>query len=748
MITKDKLKYYDARLAGNPNKYYHEIVNCEVVKPPHSRRLWHTDFFVNKRKWFVPLITWSIKAIQKWGFVSDMISIYANYDDEYKTTYAMWVNNAQTEIVILRLPRKWMWEDCDDFWFVWSLWVAKYPTTPNWYHKFIRTEFVKWVPRQLFRDWISSLASEQISDTWVYINKDFSWLVDGQFRDESLSDTKQFSIWAAVTSWLPVKVWQYLFTYDNTNSFVQWESGVPSQVWVVTWLTDEWYINVRSAWSGMFPEQTEWNNLRYKIFPHRWEVFLVDTSDWLHSFVHNNEDLQPLWYSTSSSYFVSQNNSTITSVNQDWFLVYWWTWTKQFYRGVENSVFVWPDTVASPTFQQYTLVFKSDWLKVVEFAYDDSGDLQYKLNNTDLNIWLFSKHSYDNYRSDFYFLWSNKRLYALSISPTTYWTYATQLKDMSEFIKWDLENIWDNDIVYLQATEQNLKIFIVWDTRDNWLYTKTKILLFNKDYQFRHKWETCSHVIIQKHQGQYYGDNIYNYCWYVDKQVNYETTYTQRIKLFFWENNTIIPDVNLRQQKLITEFMILVGKNSVVNEWSTHIDVDMHTNLAKPKFRISNLNDSCYFKLIDEVRNWTVEAPPKDFLQLVEDNSNYINDCDKSWDSYSNLVPSELCWCPDIEPHIDDYCVCLDDKKYYIAPISKMHISMIWEVWSNMHEITIRSQWNDRLEFGGLMIPYFIKLPTDYDTFFPHIMKGEKCDSDWTICNCASSLNTKECACE
>ena len=77
---------------------------------------------------------------------------------------------------------------------------------------------------------------------------------------------------------------------------------------------------------------------------------------------------------------------------------------------------------------------------------------------------------------------------------------------MSAKIKHEFEKILDTDLVYLQATEQDLKLFIVSDTRGNKSYVKTKILIFNKDYQFWHKREVCNCVLTGQ-SGEYYLGN-------------------------------------------------------------------------------------------------------------------------------------------------------------------------------------------------------------------------------------------------
>jgi len=596
------------------------------------------------------------------------------------------------------------------------------------------------------------------SENGIQINdQSVPGVVDAKFKDTTTSGTVVFN----TTSSNPIEIWDYLFAYGLNPSVVTNKPWVPGQVSQVTGVTNS-EIDVLAPWAWFQTEQSEWEGIRYRVYPDWWEVFLIDTCDGLYAYTYwsdiNLEDTWPYnpieWpfvltgLTTDWSEFVWTNTGRINYLSEDGHLNFWGVGTQLFYRTADQSVFVGNDVVAAPTFQQYTLLFKPKGLSVVRYITNEDWTASFDFGNSDLNIWLRDKYSYTNYKSSFYFVGSNKRLYALSVSPTTYWTYQTQLEDMSALIKGELDNILPTDQVRIQATEQDLKIYINSDFRGSGIYNKTKVLIYDKDYQFRHKWEVCWGQISWDYCGKmYYGWSIYNLCWDTDF-YNCESeqwiTFEQRLTIMFWENELWENPVNMWQQKSIVEPKFILGQNSNLTNWDFYIEIDMKSNCYRPKWRVENPEKICYVSLLNKIKNDEKVIPNKDAMRLLNSCSNYNNPCEWSWNKYTNLIESNRCWCPDEKPVFADYCVCVSDETYYLSEFSKVTIYPPSKIRANLYKIDIVASWTNNIEYGWLMLPYLRKAANDRDL--------AACDGEW-ICTCSEECKcaeevSEDCWCE
>lgn len=768
MITKTNINYRDLVLSWQINDKFHDIVNFEIVKNPYSRKLSKTSFFLKTRKW---MLDW-LEGLPEWWEITDAIELF-NEDTDTYDTYIMRVDDFnRNQMRIFKVN----WCTATQIW--------KPQCVKKWgYFKFIKTKFVKWKPRNVYADlipeinWTDWIQVNKVSyttkdynvSTWAVTSQTTTWESELEFSEPitlwndawvrtvvnnppdwqfGLPDlTWWWLVWHEFNfepiSWAInwIQTWDYLLVYWVVWGTQQWVYWVPTQVNVVTWKVDNLTLDVRSAWAWFYPKQYTWIGCKFRVYPERWDVFLIDTCEWLKLRTRDMDDalLDDDFVHTGFSYEPSRNlweNAwIITSINKTWYLKYWQYETLKFYSSLSQEVYIWTDVIATPTFQEYTLLFRKKSLSVIRFQFNTTTwRLEYQYAPTDLNIWLFSKDAYDLYRSSFYFIWSNKRLYALSIKASTTWIYETDLQDMSAIIKWELDNIWDTDKVYLQATEQNLKIFIVWDFRDNWRPIKTKVLIFDKDYQFRHKWELCNTVVTKEFNGKYLWERYFSHCWYSDEWNPYES----RIEAFLWENEVASP-ANMFQSKNITWWFFALWQWSYLTDWNFYVQVDMYTNSLKPTFRIDNPESQYwidYVKLLKRFRTWELTKPSEDMMQIISSCSNYENPCAWSWDSYDILVDSDECWCPQEVPKIDDYCVCIDDKKYFLSPFSVVNFNMKWDNnWSKLFKVSFVAKWGDILEFGWAVIPYWINPVEDKEMMYPNQWECQSCKDD-DPCKC------------
>lgn len=722
MLEKWKENYLDLKLSGEINKKYSLIENCDIVKPPFDDKLSVSSFWLNKRKWFRP-----VNGLTGWT-VTDVIEIN-NEKDGSTSKYMMRLEESTQKIKIYKID----WCGYTQIW-------SDLPYRLDWDYRFIKTKFVKWKRKSLFTDAISFLWADWVQNNYSW--EDFSEVVYGAFKaDKKLCYNREDTNW---NDW--IRVWDYLFVSSidryKSNTWISW------QVAVITWSLSENELLLRTARAWLDAKEPVWTGCNYSVYPERWDVFLVDTDSWLKLWTDDSQDFLDIDFSGRQSSSLNINNGIISYINEYWYLNYGWVGTQQFLSSLYQQVFVWSDVVTAATFQEYTLLFKKDSLSVIRYSFSDTWNLTYSYVWTNLNIWIFSKYSYASYRSNFYFLWSDKRLYALSVKPTAYWTYETDLQDMSALIKWELENIRKQDKVYLQADEQELIIFQ--NTNHNeWKISKTKILIFNKDYQFRHRRTACNLVLISKKLNYYIWSWLFHYCGLVDWIS--EDTYTQKIEAYVWSADEG-SQISMRQDKVIKELAFFMSYNSYISNDNFSITVDTYTNWLQLKYRMSDpewWNDGEgwfeYIKLLKKFRAWLLTRPTEDMQLLSSGCMKYLSDCEKSGSiiDVEYTVDSETCWCPPEPMKLEDYCICYESKKYFLSPFAKIFYNMAEEVVANMYKITIEAKWYDDLGFGWLVVPYFVNSVSDKATFFPNIWSCNECDDNACIC---TDTATQQCA--
>jgi len=775
MLNKLEAQYWDGTLNWDIQSKYSDIVNMELTKVPYSNRKRNTSFALKTRKGFRPVFDrTTVTNLPNYWEITDVIEL------DWKK-YIMRVD--QLNYMKMRIYRI---DGCA------VTQIGKDQCIePKWDHRFIKTKYVKGKPRYVYNN-----GTNFELWTWTQINKykyevsDIS-IVNGETRqakntynwtvpfetswpialDKDLNTLRQivnippdwqFKVWTTDNPnlWQPlintdssfnwVEIGDYILVYWVDWSYERWTTATHTQVNIVTGFLDSLNLDVRNAWAGFMPSQEFGFKAKFRIYPDWWDVFVIDTCDWLKLWTWDmdwdpSEDFLHLWFTDEQSQFVEYNNWIITYVNDLWYLRYGGFSTLQFFTDLSKEIFLWPDVLAIPVYQQYTLVFKKNSLSVVQFNQTETWDIIYQYNPTNLNIWLWNYwRPYDSFRNWFYFVWNDKRLYALSVQPTSFWTYHVDLEDMSAMIKGYLDNIGKTDRVYTQATEQYLRIFMVWDYDDNMVYNKTQILLYEKDYQFRHR-RTSDVCVITGHREWFYiWNDIYNQCWYSDR-YDYDTgewyIYDCFVESYLGENEVSSP-VNMFQSKNMSEWMFILWSWSYLTNWSFYTELLMHTNSLKLTFRLEDCEWNWtewsgidYVKLLKEFRSWNLVKPSDDMKQLITASANYSRPCSWSWVYEQMLVTSDLCNCPDEKPTFDDFWLCIDDRAYFISDFSSVKFHLKWsENWSKLFRLRIGCKSDNILEYLWFLIPYYVNLPEDVDTFYKNERQNYDCFT--SPCDC------------
>ncbi len=659
-----------------------------------------------------------------------------------------------------------------------------------WAEYFIPINFLKWKPRNLYanQDWITLSIDWTKYDWRCWVQKNYTYyqkrnsLADLWDSDVDWINTKWNYLWGDES----INPWDYVYTYSvnwscsSNRSWICWQintvTGVsqdnPSRLmvsnywnwfepwqidpvkraevnqyyslyWSIDWLATSYYV----AWRE---PQIEWYNMNYMIFPEYWETFAYQNCTWIvaYHYHHYNDYCNTAvttpfcnfewcfwdWIMYTGRNWVSHavylNNTNSVILYSDWGnLWYLWAW---------NTVWVRKNTLWMTSFQNYIVYFGKQhiWAFYIDSEADKltwTNRYVAKWNIIRNNLWFWVNpnwrvDAYDEYDNSFYFLWSNKRIYALSIVPSNEWVLVSKLDDMTDDerckrIIWDLENIDNSDYVYIQADDDRFRVFINSSSTNNWVADKTKLLTYWKRYKF---WTTdisCSVVVSKEKEWicwkYFIWDNLYDECWnfdYKSSPVEYMVEayiWEDEIKKDWWDHS-----FNL---KYLDYIKTQIGKPSKKLLWDSRLEITWYKNWIQFKKIINWLFDNEYLKVIDDINNWLQAKPTQCMIDNLNDCEWFFEDCkwdttiqydvelwsqipDNNWlvkycNWYNHKQCFNSCACPK-EKKIDDHCFCYDDKKYHIAPFANL-LSMI-QMKAEMYTVQLR--WNDDIRFWWFFI--------------------------------------------
>jgi hypothetical protein len=289
------------------------------------------------------------------------------------------------------------------------------------------------------------------------------------------------------------------------------------------------------------------------------------------------------------------------------------------------------------------------------------------LYNLSDDLWLRSRDAFAQFKNSLYILWSNKRLYAASIS----WSWSTnvdpklELQNMSEAIVWELDKLqkWDN--VTINADERQLKIFI---NRDG----STKILIYESDYGFRHTHIIKDGSIIWFSEWYYMWDWLYKYCWISDWPITNSKFYNQIISAIIWENEPNWMSLNSFQDKKLDFIKSWIGP-SILNEWSSSIDIEVNRWSHKSKTSFNQWNKIEWVKHYNDIFAWVTTTPSECITywltscELIENEfAGSINKDETFW-WQSSLLKTDQCQCSQEFNEQSDFVDWYDSKAYYLS---------------------------------------------------------------------------------
>lgn len=752
-----------------------------------TRRWWKDrkdDVVIHLKNWEGGYGTWmtlaDFNAMQGGVFV-DVITLTEriNYN-LVQFEYWMWISNDKAFIKIFKSED---WCNLNE--------IIADSYCKCWVDYFVPIVFLKGKPRNLYKDPSNAPESVDWSYVYWHWGKQQNYTFYQQrasladLQDNSIDWTAvrwNFNgIWPDT-----LRVWDYLYTYGITQWYSSWIDGICGQVNTITWLNpqDSSKLMVSNYWNWFEPwqidptkwadvnnyyslygtidwldnsyyvsgrePQTEWNNMDYIVLPEYGETFAYQTINGMYVYHYhhytdfNNEAITTPFCNFNSCYsdwvMYAGRNWISHQVYLDWQrdAILYSDWGNLWYLWAGNTMAVRHNTLWLTTFQNYVIYFWQQhiWAFWIDVTQDKLTGINRYIATGNIirnNLWFWTNPdgrvtAYDEYDNSFYFLWSNKRLYALSILPTETGLLTSQLIDMTEddwakWIIWDLENLHKSDFVYIQADDDRFRIFIN-GSSNNWPKPhKTKILTYWKRYKF---WTTdisCDTVVKKEKQGNcstiLLWNSVYQECGHLDWNwlpVEY------MIEAHIGEDEVSKIEGNHSfNLKYLDYIKTQIGKHSKKVEWDSYLQIYSYKDWTQFKKIIWWLWDTAYLSALDEINNWWNPTPTECMIQSLNDCEWLVEDC-KGWNAWINDIDFfntnktidwrynpcngysiaqcyNACNCPP-EYQQDDYCFCLDDKKYYLSPFVNLlsSINMKWEMF------TIQLRGKDDIWFWGFFM--------------------------------------------
>ena len=649
IVEKITPEIFNWTFSWKVNSVYHEIINCEIIAPQYSnkKKPWH--FAVKKRKWYRKL-----NADLRWYNVTDVEKIYR-----------WWCNSGDYDLFFYTLSRdgtkydirRAVNTDCEADPNSISNWCA----CACWFNKFMRTKHVSGDPR------IITTTSNSRYATWVIYNKTYttSWLVEWRWYVDSWTWKQiiNFETWNP-TQDFDIKTWDYVF------SVTTWEA---KRITYYDAVNKEIVVDTPWTWLDNTAKK---DNVSLQVYPTRWDVLVFADCGWA-------KILHPTWkaadpYINDFQYINGKCISSITDVNgqwnfltSEWFNIYWWA-------GLNVAQFAWSAIVGSSVetavkFRKFNVFLWRNDIKVGTISLSWTTYIN-SIEDISDGVWIWSKNAYTIFQNSFYMVGNNKRLYALSIGRDANW-YALELKDMSEYVKGDLDILTNEDKVSISADEREMKIYI---TNGN----STKILIYDNDYSVWHIHKSCCASITWYKEWYYLGDWLYKYCWDMDcawiaEWVNEDGDpiweidssqwyfFQQKLSAFIWDNEPNWFKFNPYQAKKL-DWLKMSLWHSIINDESTYLKITSHKSWYKNEYLITNRDRIKWVKDVSDISAWVDVSIDPCVLEDLKECNIIKHNCEWAW-----YIPKERvhCDCPDELTPVGDYCICYDDKWYFLSDV-------------------------------------------------------------------------------
>lgn len=643
IAIKDNLKtYFNWVLAWTPNTVYDEIVNWEIVKPWHRKRKAANSFFLRKRKWFKQAFTWITWTITD---IQDLYDTTCSTNVWWRYYYSV---NSTNFYVYKR-----------------EIWACTAPTLiDSWVRllcastKFCKTDFVKWPKRNLYTvSWTFDSYWTHVVDTWSAISPSF------------IPDWASAFAWNA-SNW--PQNWDYIWSYWWIN---RWNNSVPCQVRRVVWT---WTYSAKVALivdspremiDTTTPKLDAWN--WFSVHPSWWEVLLYNSIDqwymWattLHcvKIIHSPYSINSAWaqtttdtittvWNTIDQYWVTDKAVTtmtehdwkVVMTFDNWHLAYWANslWDGSYYKflwDIDRTVIqnIGKDIIDSASFRDFLMLFGRD--RIIACVFDSAWNSKRFILRDDL--WIHNKWAFCLYDNSMYIVWSDARLYSVSISWDWEWLQLS-LEDQSQPMLWHLDTIKENDIINLVVNKKEIRIFQnitdnIWVT---WAVV-TKIINFDKDYQLIHTRETIANI-TSVYKTEYYWTAVYHNCWIEDWSWNY---YRARINCYIWDNEPSSVESNLFEKKAINRGKIILW-NWIYNTAYTYLRVFTLRDWWKTDRVLSWFWEIPILqKYATWLSNWTVSTDSCLTLEWEETIRDWVDFLNQTWRDWTRNKTDPRCW--------------------------------------------------------------------------------------------------------
>ncbi len=569
MAAENEIQFFEApfqyqigEFQSNVNLTYHKLINTRPVKMPQLNTWFETPFSqaynekwdksyfaIRKREWF-QRCKWIEEEFQ---FRNRIITDHQIVNGR---RFLMCCNNEFSKLYIYT-KEAWRYIDCDpnpqdiclwDWERIWS-----YDTTPCAYHKFQKITTLQ-SKEEKKKTWVRiwTVVYEWWSTTSILFNENFKaidWLITWQFiqlyhADEEWLSVNDTVVWQALQLWeFDAEHWWYNMWYGS---------------WI--WITDKqqmdlfddywnkiWVINYQSDVDILVYDKAElwiafywWKESKDQFWIWEWNwhwfTFLYQTNQTHADITSLTEDFDWLVYTTDrwTVNFMRPHSNTWQSL---WWTIYssnhlYWNWDLA--KACWDYVFLfWPDTI---------------WIAYKNWT-DERWDYRWNIQVLDRNMWYFNKDSVLVFNEEMFMIDNKKRFVKLDLEATTDSYYRVHFKltatDMSlHWINTDLRNLdkerWDK--VSLCKSWTRIYIIIqdnrnVKDISDEDNYMNTKILVYEDELKYRHRWYAYWCDIRWIHDWVWFWRWVWLNQWDYDWDENNKYPIKQIISMTFWDTS-------------------------------------------------------------------------------------------------------------------------------------------------------------------------------------------------------------------
>jgi hypothetical protein len=774
MAAQNEVQFYSATLdydiwefISNVNFNFHKIINSYPVNLPHMNAGYESVFWQNRRengnkKWFaLRKREWFTKCFElEWWHITDI------YSHQW-VRYAMLVSDDWLKKRIFKqcyaTVRYWCYTDTSDTCCSWQwkeITSTPFSNYPCVYDKFVPIKWPVW-------------KNKHSSCRWVIANV-LEW------------NTVRSVLYELDTNWnkipITVDIWDWIYIYDNN-----WSTAVVWQSLQTSWYSviNQWLEFWEKFWSWITNKITDFNEewwiteykqqfVCFKIFKEYGNAFAFATSDGIQQWNNDSCDslsdteftifgetkFDSVWGTVfNPAYIKSMANvdGWLSYLTANGFLV------NHYAAWITNSSFHWTSYSTISTIewwdvmlpvQDYVMLFGPNSVGIAYKTWlDSSGVYTWEFQKVLNDTWYFSRDAVLNFREQVYFVDQDAKFWRVNIKPYDTWLrsvrFQLDLDDMSmHWVNTDFRMMnrkqWDH--ISLHKTWSEILVFMT-DNRHNSAPRNTKILIFDEELKFWHRWMIC--WIDIRHYA--------NWCWYWDEMfcnqwdTDNGSPIKQIISMNFWDTSMF----TMKEMAFLKT--ALWYHSRITNDTILKISVD--TGWYKATKKIKHLHRTKYLWWLNKLRkSWmTDESMIERFFHwlptgigvysgngvwLVEDVKHELTKEFEQYCWYENVVTEVVpCPCktnPEISEHAD-WCTINPDRtqnfeddtdQQYFTPSKYAVIkSNLWYQCHNMHIEFIANN-KDEIEFIWFFIGWmfmdnsmeYLENCTDYPTT-PEISK-------------------------